>query len=132
MDIQWLYTGRSQEMIAVLARGNFLVVPSFSGRVEHVQTGGLYMEQVNVADTGNYTIEVTGHDPVGVLFTFRHTAVVRVGGECIVLRGLGVCVCVCVCGFRCSATIRNRGVHGKFDSLFQKKASWHRVAPGSA
>ena len=83
-DIQWFYAGRSREMIAVLARGNFLVMPSFSGRVEHVQTGGLYMEQVKVADTGNYTIEVSGHDTAGAFFTLRHTALVRVGGECIV------------------------------------------------
>ena len=84
-------------MIAVLAHGNFLVMPSFSGRVEHVQTGGLYMEQVEVADTGNYSIQVSGHDPAGVFFTLRHTAVVRVGGECVVACSLPVRVCACVC-----------------------------------
>ncbi|KAK7105730.1 uncharacterized protein [Littorina saxatilis] len=86
-DIKWFYSGRSQEMIAIFANGNFLSMPSFDGRVLHVTTGGLYLRHVQVSDTGNYSIEVSGHDASGAFVTHRHTAVVRVGDSLMTTDG---------------------------------------------
>ncbi|KAK7105731.1 uncharacterized protein [Littorina saxatilis] len=86
-DIKWFYSGRSQEMIAMFANGNFLSMPSYTGRVLHVATGGLYLRHAKVSDTGNYSIEVSGHDVSGAFVTHRHTAVVRVGDSLMTTDG---------------------------------------------
>nr|QBA18385.1 VIgL family C1q-related protein 10 [Littorina littorea] len=86
-DIKWFYSGRSQEMIAIFANGNFLSMPSYADRVLHVTTGGLYLRHVQVSDTGNYSIEVSGHDASGAFVTHRHTAVVRVGDSLMTTDG---------------------------------------------
>ena len=91
-DIQWFFHGRSQEMIAMYADGNFLATASFSNRVQHVGQGGLLLKTVDVADTGNYSIEVSGYNDSGVFFSLRRTAVVRVGGKWV------FCCCCCCRG----------------------------------
>ena len=91
-DIQWFYRGGSEEMVAVLAHGNFLLMPAFSGRVQHVATGGLFLSHVQVADSGNYSIRVSGHDGGGAFFTLSHTARVRVGGQSPLIFFLSFCV----------------------------------------
>ena len=58
-DVQWFYEGRSLEMIAVLTHGNFLPLPAFSHRVQYVSGAGITLKQVTVADSGNYSVEIS-------------------------------------------------------------------------
>jgi hypothetical protein len=47
-NIEWFFTGRSEEMIAMEAHGNFLTMPSFSGRVTKTANAGIDVTHVQV------------------------------------------------------------------------------------
>ena len=80
-DVQWLYNGLSEELIAMLSHGHFIVLPAFGGdRVEQVTNAGIVVNTAAVSDTGNYTVEVQGHDASGDFFLLRQTVVVRISG----------------------------------------------------
>ena len=80
-DVQWLYNGLSEELIAMLSHGHFIVLPAFGGdRVEQVNNAGIVVNTAAVSDTGNYTVEVQGHDASGDFFLLRQTVVVRISG----------------------------------------------------
>ena len=81
-DIQWLYNGVSDELIAMVGHGHFIVLPAFAGgRVAQVNNAGIVVNTAAVSDTGNYTVEVQGHDVSGDFFLFRQTAVVYISGK---------------------------------------------------
>ena len=116
-DVQWFYEGRSNEMIAVMTHGNFLPLPAFSSRVRYVPGAGITLTRVTVADSGNYSVEVSGRDGSGAFFKTRRAVVLQIGGQLssLVLPGsrfglcleqevfvcacvhVHSCVCVCVC-----------------------------------
>ena len=89
-DIQWLYNGLSEELIAMLSHGHFIALPAFGGdRVEQVNNAGIVVNTAAVGDTGNYTIEVQGYDDAGDFFLLRQTVIVHISGTVFgVLLGL--------------------------------------------
>ena len=78
-NVEWFYEGRSSEMIAVLTHGNFLALPAFADRVKLVQNAGLTVAGVGVEDSGNYSVQISGHD-VRNFFRRSATVVLQVGG----------------------------------------------------
>ena len=101
-------------MIAVMTHGNFLPLPAFSSRVRYVPGAGITLTRVTVADSGNYSVEVSGRDGSGAFFKTRRTVVLQIGGQMssLVLPGtrFGLCfeerlLCVrvhsCVCVRAC-------------------------------
>ena len=81
-DIQWLYNGLSDELIAMVGHGHFITLPAFAGgRVEQVTNGGIVVNKATVSDTGNYTVEVQGYDAAGDHFILRQTVVVQISGK---------------------------------------------------
>ena len=79
-DVQWFYEGRSHEMIAVMTHGNFLPLPAFSHRVQYVSGAGITLMHVTVADSGIYSVEISGHDSSGAFFQIRRTVILQIGG----------------------------------------------------
>ena len=104
-DVQWFYEGRSNETIAVMIHGYFLPLPAFSSRVRYVPGAGITLTRVTVADSGNYSVEVSGRDGSGAFFKTRRAVVLQIGGQLssLVLPGsrFGLCleqeVFVCAC-----------------------------------
>ena len=81
MDIQWLFQGlHSSELVAVFAHASFLPLPAFSHRVTHIPVTGIALSQVVVADTGNYSVQITGHNSTGSFFTLRREMTLQVAG----------------------------------------------------
>ena len=95
-DVQWFYEGRSNEMIAVMTHGHFLPLPAVSSRVRYVPGAGITLTRVTVADSGNYSVEVSGRDGSGAFFKTRRTVVLQIGGQMssLVLPGtrFGLCL----------------------------------------
>ncbi|KAK7105601.1 uncharacterized protein [Littorina saxatilis] len=81
MSLQWLFEGFSQEVIAFDAHGSFFPTPSFSNRVQFLAKAGLALSHVAQGDTGNYSVEISGHDASGLSFSSRRTVIVRVIGN---------------------------------------------------
>ena len=72
-------------------------MPTFSGRVTHVPNAGLALAQVTPADTGNYTVQVTGRNSAGDQMALRRSASARLRSAVLVTWVLcWLCVCVCV------------------------------------
>ncbi|XP_070180238.1 uncharacterized protein [Littorina saxatilis] len=86
-DVQWFYQGRSSEMIAVLTHGNFLPLPSFSHRVHFIPNGGIIVDYVTVQDSGNYSVEISGHGDSGTFFRIKRTIVLQVGADLMTTDG---------------------------------------------
>lgn len=78
-DVQWFYEGRSHEMIAVLTHGNFLPLPAFSHRVQYVSGAGITLTQVTVADSGNYSVEISVYKG-NSFFHLRRSVILQIGG----------------------------------------------------
>ncbi|KAK7479036.1 hypothetical protein BaRGS_00029706, partial [Batillaria attramentaria] len=76
-DIQWLYKGLSDKLIAVYAHGVFMTTPVFSRRVRLVPEAGLVLSHATSDDAGNYTVDTTTHAR-GMLSNYRRTAVVHI------------------------------------------------------
>ncbi|KAK7491034.1 hypothetical protein BaRGS_00017730 [Batillaria attramentaria] len=66
VDLQWLYQGGSQELIAMFANDEFLPSAPYAGRVQHVGAG-LVMSHFSASDAGDYTLSVSAHDGSGFL-----------------------------------------------------------------
>nr|KAG5703584.1 hypothetical protein BaRGS_000969 [Batillaria attramentaria] len=81
-DIQWFFEGNSHEMIAMFAAGNFLTMPAYSQRVQHLPMAGITLSHVTTGDAGNYVVEINAKDAAGFHNSFRKTAtlVVSTGG----------------------------------------------------
>ena len=79
-DVQWLYNGLSEELIAMLSHGHFIVTAFSEDRAEQVNNAGIVVNTVAVSDTGNYTVEIQGHDASGDFFLLRQTVVVYISG----------------------------------------------------
>ena len=75
-DIEWLYDGHSNEVIAIQTHGHFLPGAPFSHRVEQSSTtnAGLQLTHLLVGDSGLYSVEVTYADDTG----FQHTLLTTV------------------------------------------------------
>ena len=112
-EVRWVLAGQSDEVVAVLSQGTFSPMPAFSGRVTHVPNAGLALAHVTLADTGNYSVQVTGRNSAGDQLTLRRSAFLHVLGPLCWSLGfhaasvfvclfvcLCVCVCVCVCPVR--------------------------------
>ena len=81
-DVQWLYNGESDELIAMVGHGHFLPMPAFAGtRVEQLTNAGIVVNTAAVSDTGNYTVEVQGYDTSGFHFILHQTVVVHISGK---------------------------------------------------
>ena len=64
----------------MLSQGTFSPMPAFSGRVTHVPNAGLALTHVTPADTGNYSVQVTGRNSAGDQMTLRRSAFLHVLG----------------------------------------------------
>ena len=80
VDIQWLFQGHSDEIIAMFSHGTFVPLPAFSQRATHLPNAGIALSHVTVADTGNYSVEVTGRNSGGGQFALRRSVFVKVSG----------------------------------------------------
>ncbi|KAK7089102.1 uncharacterized protein [Littorina saxatilis] len=78
LSIQWFVRGSSQQMIAIVSLNNFLATPAFSNRVERVEDAGLNVSHVTAGDTGNYSVQVTGHTASGAYFVYSRFVVVQI------------------------------------------------------
>ena len=82
VDIQWFYEGLSHEMMALLAHGQFVVLPAFSGRLRQLANAGLVLSHVTVSDSGNYSIEAVGGDlNTQEISRLHRTVVLEVSGK---------------------------------------------------
>lgn len=81
VDIRWLFRGRSEEVVAMSNHGTFVALPAFSQKASNVPNAGIALRQVTVADTGNYSVEVTGRNSTGVQFTLHRYAILQVLGR---------------------------------------------------
>ena len=79
-DIQWFYSGRSQELIATEAHGFFFLTPAFSGRAQQITNAGIEIDHVPVEGWGNYSVEVIARTAGGDVVTLRRSATVHVTG----------------------------------------------------
>ena len=97
VDIQWYFRGRSDEMIAMFAHGNFLAMPAFSARIRHMPNAGVAVSHVTPSDSGRYYVQIMGRNSLG-FFSLLHEATLVVTGSlcfcfCFVL---SVCMSVCL------------------------------------
>ena len=83
VNIEWLFKGRSDELIAICAHGHLIVEPAYSGRVERLGSAGIAVSGVAASQGGNYSVEVqvTRDDASGQRITLTRTATVEVTGE---------------------------------------------------
>ena len=82
VDIQWFYEGLSHEIMALVTNGQFVVLPSFSGRLQQLANAGLVLSHVTVSDSGNYSIEaVGGYLSSQQISRLHRTAVLEVTGR---------------------------------------------------
>ena len=80
VDIQWLYSGRSDVLISILVRGNFVPMAGFSGRVHQTTNTGISIVQLGIMDSGNYSVEAIVRTAGGDMATLRRSASVHVSG----------------------------------------------------
>ncbi|KAL8577456.1 hypothetical protein ACOMHN_021908 [Nucella lapillus] len=76
--IQWFYSGHSEEVVAVFTHGVFVTFPAFADRVTHVDDASITLGPVIPADSGNYTVQVTGSSVAGHHYELRQTVYVQI------------------------------------------------------
>ena len=94
--LEWFFTGQRQEIVAFSSHNTFVPLSAYSGRVERLTNGGLNLHHVTAADTGNYSVEINGHDASGASFSLFRTALVSVTSKCCCQLSVSVCLSVCV------------------------------------
>ena len=80
-DIQWYFSGRSEELIAVEASDAFVPLPAFATRLQQIDNAGLILSNVTVGDTGRYSVEVNGFEASGAHFALHRYVMVQVSGR---------------------------------------------------
>ncbi|XP_076442804.1 uncharacterized protein LOC143281480 [Babylonia areolata] len=90
LDVEWLYEGRSREIVALDSHGVFTVLPAFSGRVRRLEASSAAIVLGNVVpgDSGTYSVYVTGQDGVTGRVSRVHRSVnLQVAAGCSRMRG---------------------------------------------
>lgn len=78
-ETRWLYHGQSEEAMAISSHGTFLPLPSFGSRVSAAASNaGITLSAVTHDDMGDYSVEVTGYNSDGFVFTMRRRAEMNV------------------------------------------------------
>jgi hypothetical protein len=91
LDVQWFYSGRSQEVMAVQVHGRFVEMPAFSGRLLQTGNAGLVLLDLMTQDSGRYSVEVVGGDP--------HSSTVDRLERFVTLEVAGQSLITCCCFF---------------------------------
>lgn len=78
-DIMWHYGDSPSQLVAIFADNHFVPLPEFTGRVEKFGNAGLSLNNVRVADSGNYTVAISIHSTTGSFVTLRETVFLQVG-----------------------------------------------------
>lgn len=86
-DIMWYYRGQSDELVAILTRGHFQTMPAFATRVSLANNAGLSIVDARLADSGNYSVEVTVSEPDNSLSTLRSHVVLHVSDSLMTTDG---------------------------------------------
>nr|QBA18398.1 VIgL family C1q-related protein 1 isoform 2 [Littorina littorea] len=79
-DMVWtcLPEGKATELLASYVDDTFVPMSEFSGRLSHLQDGGIELSCATILESGNYSVSVTTIDSLGTVTLYRQTAWVKV------------------------------------------------------
>nr|QBA18389.1 VIgL family C1q-related protein 7 [Littorina littorea] len=79
LQISWIFGDVFDSvLVATVSFDTFVPTEAYLQRVHHVTNGGLYLRDVTMKDSGNYTVEVNT-EKHGTLSTSRHSVFLQVG-----------------------------------------------------
>ncbi|KAL8590997.1 hypothetical protein ACOMHN_044989 [Nucella lapillus] len=77
-DIQWFRSRDAVEMIGVLTYGSFVAYGDFVDKVSHSTNASITLYNVELEDSGNYTVQATGSNSTYHHYELRQTVYIQI------------------------------------------------------